>query len=242
MHYFINLLIISSAFCQISSGISIVGEWCFFILASIKGISHPQCLLTIFSFQPLISSAGSDLVNVTHNQLLKSEETKSESSTNVTRAIPSGILISNNLFNSPSPSIIRIPGTTNFGFLNPLGNFISSTPAIISEPTQQSPITKPSAPSSEATVTQEISQASDVLESGNKMNSPMVGTFYSAPNPESEPFVKVGDQINEGDVLCIIEAMKMMNEVKSEFSGTVKQILVDNAEPVEFDQTLFVIS
>ena len=94
----------------------------------------------------------------------------------------------------------------------------------------------------EATVTQEISQTSDVLESGNKMNSPMVGTFYSAPNPESEPFVKVGDQINEGDVLCIIEAMKMMNEVKSEFSGTVKQILVDNAEPVEFDQTLFVIS
>ena len=126
---------------------------------------------------------------------------------------------------------------------NPVpSNFISSTPAIISEPTQQSPITKPSAPSSEVTVTQEISPTSDVLESGNKMNSPMVGTFYSAPNPESEPFVKVGDQINEGDVLCIIEAMKMMNEVKSEFSGTVKQILVDNAEPVEFDQTLFVIS
>ena len=126
---------------------------------------------------------------------------------------------------------------------NPVpSNFISSTPAIISEPTQQSPITKPSAPSSEVTVTQEISQTSDVLESGNKMNSPMVGTFYSAPNPESDPFVKVGDQINEGDVLCIIEAMKMMNEVKSEFSGTVKQILVDNAEPVEFDQTLFVIS
>jgi len=126
---------------------------------------------------------------------------------------------------------------------NPIpGNFISSAPAIISEPTQQSSIAKPSAPSSEATVTQEISQTSDVLESGNKMNSPMVGTFYSAPNPESEPFVKVGDQVNEGDVLCIIEAMKMMNEVKSEFSGTVKQILVDNAEPVEFDQTLFVIS
>ena len=126
---------------------------------------------------------------------------------------------------------------------NPIpSNFISSTPDIISEPTQQSPIAMPSAPSSETTVTQEISQTSDVLESGNKMNSPRVGTFYSAPNPESEPFVKVGDKINEGDVLCIIEAMKMMNEVKSEFSGTVKQILVENAEPVEFDQTLFVIS
>jgi len=126
---------------------------------------------------------------------------------------------------------------------NPIpSNFISSTTPIISEPTQQSLIAKQSAPSPEETVTQEISQTSDVLESGNKMNSPMVGTFYSAPNPESEPFVKVGDQINEGDVLCIIEAMKMMNEVKSEFSGTVKQILVDNAEPVEFDQTLFIIS
>ena len=126
---------------------------------------------------------------------------------------------------------------------NPIpSNFISSTTPIISEPTQQSLIAKLSAPSPEETVTQEISQTSDVLESGNKMNSPMVGTFYSAPNPESEPFVKVGDQINEGDVLCIIEAMKMMNEVKSEYSGTVKQILVDNAEPVEFDQTLFIIS
>ena len=77
---------------------------------------------------------------------------------------------------------------------------------------------------------------------GEDQLSPMPGTFYSAPNPESDPFVKVGDQINEGDVLCIIEAMKMMNEVKSEFSGTLKQILVENAEPVEFDQTLFVIS
>ncbi len=126
---------------------------------------------------------------------------------------------------------------------NPIpSNFISSAPPIISEPPQQSPIAKSSASSSQDRVIQEISQTSDVLESGNKMNSPMVGTFYSAPNPESEPFVKVGDQINEGDVLCIIEAMKMMNEVKSEYSGTVKQILVDNAEPVEFDQTLFIIS
>ena len=124
-----------------------------------------------------------------------------------------------------------------------LGNYISSsTPPIFSEPNQQSPIAKPSAFLPEETVTQEMSQTSEILESGNKMNSPMVGTFYSAPSPESEPFVKVGDKINEGDVLCIIEAMKMMNEVKSEFSGTVKQILVDNAEPVEFDQTLFIIS
>ena len=69
----------------------------------------------------------------------------------------------------------------------------------------------------------------------------MVGTFYGAPNPGADDFVSVGDKISEGDVLCIIEAMKMMNEVKSDFSGTVKQVLVENAEPVEFGQALFVV-
>ena len=73
------------------------------------------------------------------------------------------------------------------------------------------------------------------------VDSPMVGTFYGAPNPGADDFVSVGDKISEGDVLCIIEAMKMMNEVKSDFSGTVKQVLVENAEPVEFGQALFVV-
>ena len=120
-------------------------------------------------------------------------------------------------------------------------NFIPTSP-VFSGTTQESPITESSKSLSNETNIRETNQTSEILESGNKMNSPMVGTFYSAPNPESEPFIKVGDQISEGDVLCIIEAMKMMNEVKSEFSGTVKQILVENAEPVEFDQTLFIIS
>ena len=125
---------------------------------------------------------------------------------------------------------------------NPIpSNFIPTSP-VVSGPTQESPITESSKSLSNETNIRETNQTSEILESGNKMNSPMVGTFYSAPNPESEPFIKVGDQIKEGDVLCIIEAMKMMNEVKSDFSGTVKQILVDNAEPVEFDQTLFIIS
>ena len=74
------------------------------------------------------------------------------------------------------------------------------------------------------------------------IQSPMVGTFYRSPAPGKPPFVEIGQKVKKGDTVCIIEAMKMMNEVKSEFSGTVKQILVDNAEPVEFDQTLFVIS
>jgi acetyl-CoA carboxylase biotin carboxyl carrier protein len=71
--------------------------------------------------------------------------------------------------------------------------------------------------------------------------SPMVGTFYAAPTPDSEPFVKVGDEIHSDEVVCILEAMKVMNEIKSEVHGRVVDILVENAEPVEFGQLLFKI-
>ena len=77
---------------------------------------------------------------------------------------------------------------------------------------------------------------------GNIMKSPMVGTFYRAPNPEAPDFVKVGDIVKMGQTLCIIEAMKLLNEIDSEFDGVVKQILVDNGQGVEFDQPLFVIA
>ena len=77
---------------------------------------------------------------------------------------------------------------------------------------------------------------------GNIIKSPMVGSFYAAPSPGAKPFISIGDEINEGDVVCIVEAMKMMNEIKSEFSGTVSSILVENAEPVEFGQVLFEIT
>jgi len=76
---------------------------------------------------------------------------------------------------------------------------------------------------------------------GHKVTSPMVGTFYSAPSPEAGPFVKVGDKVAEGDTLCIIEAMKIMNPIESDAAGTIKQILGVNGEPVEFGQPLFVI-
>ena len=69
----------------------------------------------------------------------------------------------------------------------------------------------------------------------------MVGTFYEAPSPDAKPFVTVGSQVNAGDTLCIVEAMKMMNQIEADKSGVVKQILVENEEPVEFDQPLFVI-
>jgi len=83
--------------------------------------------------------------------------------------------------------------------------------------------------------------AEEETVSGQTIDSPMVGTFYAAPNPGAKDFVSVGDKISEGDVLCIIEAMKMMNEVKADSSGTIKQVLIENAEPVEFGQPLFVI-
>lgn len=76
---------------------------------------------------------------------------------------------------------------------------------------------------------------------GNQVTSPIVGTFYRKPSPDKEPFVKVGDIVNKGDVLCIIEAMKMMNEVKADFGGTIVEIIPEDAEPVEFGQTLFII-
>ena len=73
------------------------------------------------------------------------------------------------------------------------------------------------------------------------IKSPMVGTLYRSPNPESEPYINEGDTINEGQTICIIEAMKLFNEIESEFSGKVIKILIDDISPVEFDQPLFII-
>ena len=76
---------------------------------------------------------------------------------------------------------------------------------------------------------------------GNQVNAPLVGTFYRKPSPESDPFVKVGDIVKKGQVLCIIEAMKMMNEIKSEFDGEVSSIEIEDGQPVEFGQIIIVI-
>jgi len=74
-----------------------------------------------------------------------------------------------------------------------------------------------------------------------EIKSPMVGTFYKTPSPDSPPFIKVGDNVDVGQVVCIIEAMKLMNEIKSEVKGKVAAVLVENADPVEFGQTLFLV-
>ncbi len=74
---------------------------------------------------------------------------------------------------------------------------------------------------------------------GNIVKSPMVGTFYAKPSPESEPFVEVGKTVKKGDILCIVEAMKLMNEIESEFDGKIKEILVKDGEMVEYGKPLF---
>lgn len=79
-------------------------------------------------------------------------------------------------------------------------------------------------------------------EDREEISSPMVGTFYKASSPETDAYVKVGDSVDENTTVCIIEAMKVMNEIKAEKSGTIQQILVDDATPVQFGQGLFVIS
>ena len=109
----------------------------------------------------------------------------------------------------------------------------SNIAATASQPTAMNEVTSVESDTKESTEPETIS--------GKTIDSPMVGTFYAAPNPGAKDFVSVGDKISEGDVLCIIEAMKMMNEVKADSSGVIKQVLIENAEPVEFGQPLFVI-
>ncbi len=113
---------------------------------------------------------------------------------------------------------------------------IMQAPAVAAAPIAPTPAAAPVAPTADAAP---IAAAAEI--SGHQITSPMVGTFYSAPSPDAAPFVKVGDKVSEGDTLCIIEAMKIMNPIESDKTGTVKQILGVNGEPVEFGQTLFVI-
>lgn len=99
----------------------------------------------------------------------------------------------------------------------------------------------------ETSKSQEVSQSMNEVEevaeniSGHEIKSPMVGTFYEAPSPGSKPFVSVGDVVKAGDTLCIIEAMKMLNQIESDKSGVIKAIIAENAQPVEFNQVLFII-
>jgi len=98
------------------------------------------------------------------------------------------------------------------------------------------------APAPAAAAPAESAPAEPAAPEGHTVTSPMVGTFYEAPSPGAKPFVEVGQQVNVGDTLCIIEAMKMLNQIEADKAGTVSARLVENGQPVEFGQSLFVIS
>ena len=98
------------------------------------------------------------------------------------------------------------------------------------------------APAASAPAPAAVAVEAPAVETGFVAKSPMVGTFYRAPNPESPNFVNIGDTVKVGQTLCIIEAMKLLNEIESEHAGVIKEILCENGQGVEFDQPLFVIA
>ncbi|MCP4969171.1 MAG: acetyl-CoA carboxylase biotin carboxyl carrier protein [Arcobacter sp.] len=114
------------------------------------------------------------------------------------------------------------------------GTVVSTVPSV-SQAVTAAPVV--SAPVVEATV----SQADNTATSGDTINSPMVGTYYASPSPESPAFVSVGDTVKKGQTLCILEAMKIMNEVEADFDCKIVKILVEDGNPVEYDMPIFVV-
>tara|TARA_Y100000385_G_scaffold23612_1_gene22816 strand:+ start:830 stop:1306 length:477 start_codon:yes stop_codon:yes gene_type:complete len=112
----------------------------------------------------------------------------------------------------------------------------SDSPTVLTQPSN--PISEPQMSSPEIASEQENDSEDTNLIT---IKSPIIGTFYRKPSPDKSNFVENGDLISEGDVLCVIEAMKLFNEIESEFSGKIVKILVDDASPVEFDQPLFLV-
>lgn len=111
----------------------------------------------------------------------------------------------------------------------------SQTAAVVAP--AAAPASNPAAPASAAPA----AEPAAAVPAGHAVKAPMVGTFYRSPNPNSPAFVEVGQAVKEGDPLCIIEAMKLLNEIEADKSGVVQQILVENGEPVEYGQPLFII-
>ena len=99
----------------------------------------------------------------------------------------------------------------------------------------------PQAPAAAPAPAAEAAPAGKPAPDGKLIRSPMVGTFYNAPAPDADPFIKLGDDIKAGDTVCIIEAMKMFNRIEADFGGKVVEILVENGQPVEYDEPLFVV-
>ena len=104
------------------------------------------------------------------------------------------------------------------------------------------PVAMPAAAPAPAAAAEPAPASEPAVPSGHAVKSPMVGTFYRAPAPDASPFAEVGQSVKAGDTICIVEAMKMMNQIEADKSGTVEAILVEDGQPVEFDQPLVIIS
>lgn len=117
---------------------------------------------------------------------------------------------------------IKLKRSSDTGSIHPMAYTIPSIPAPVARPAAEVP----------------AAVAAPVVSNLKDVKSPMVGTFYRAPSPEAAPFVEIGQTVEVGQVVCIVEAMKLMNEIKSDVRGKVVEICVDNAEPVEFGQVL----
>ena len=115
-----------------------------------------------------------------------------------------------------------------------------AAPVVTAAPAAQV-IPQPAATVAAETASTSAPEETSTIPSGHAIVSPMVGTFYRSPSPGAPSFIEVGQTVNAGDVICIVEAMKMMNQIESDQSGTVKAILVEDGEPVEFDQPLVII-
>ncbi len=126
-------------------------------------------------------------------------------------------------------------------FLGKRYRVVKSAPVSIDSPDQETHTASTAVSSTELAPAETETPVADETVAGNEVLSPMPGTFYSSPSPEDDAFVSEGDKVSKGDTLCIIEAMKIMNEIEAEEGGVVRKILVENADPVEYNQPLFII-
>lgn len=111
----------------------------------------------------------------------------------------------------------------------------------LAPPPAVAPVAAPAAAPAPSSLTIAAAETDAAQKSGRTINSPMVGTFYSAPSPDADAFVAVGQKVKIGDAVCIVEAMKMFNKIETDIEGTIKQVLVSDGDPVEFDQPLFAV-
>jgi acetyl-CoA carboxylase biotin carboxyl carrier protein len=125
------------------------------------------------------------------------------------------------------------------GFKVKIGRGAPAPAAAAAAPAAAAP--NPASPTETPEAAEARLQAAEAAKGHHIVSSPMVGTFYRAPDPSSAPFVDIGDPVKKGQTLCIIEAMKLMNEIEAEIDGTIADIYVENAKPVEFGQKLFAI-